>query len=60
MRLCVSPQILYDNDCFGRSVKPAVPVRQSFFLQMYEMEGLKDRKIDVLIFLEGYSFMRYY
>ena len=24
MRLCVSPQILYDNDCFGRSVKPAV------------------------------------
>ena len=23
MRLCVSPQILYDNDCFGRSVKPA-------------------------------------
>ena len=33
MRLCVSPQILYDNDCFGRSVKPAVTVRQSFFLQ---------------------------
>ena len=33
MRLCVSPQILYDNDCFGRSVKPAVTVRQSFFLR---------------------------
>lgn len=33
MRLCVSPQILYDNDCFGRSVKPAVLVRQSFFLR---------------------------
>jgi hypothetical protein len=33
MRLCVSPQILYDNDCFGRSVKPAESVRQSFFLR---------------------------
>ncbi len=31
--LVMSPQILYDNDCFGRSVKPAVTVRQSFFLQ---------------------------
>ena len=33
VRLCVSPQILYDNDCFGRSVMPAVSVRQSFFLR---------------------------